>query len=271
MPPADTNPIGLRHNLTKFCEKLRKKASFRSEEKLFVVEGIRELQCAHQHEWHVHALLTHPDTPPEATQYLTYPPIYTCSKEAFEQVAYRNTSHNVVAILDQKPLSLENLSINRKSSRPILLLTGVEKPGNLGAVLRSAVLADAQAVLLIDPIIDVYNPNVVRNSLGGIFAIPIAVCQTAQAQAWLKEQELPCIGLDPSSQQPLFAQPLHKPHALLFGSEQRGIAQSWLPHCTHMAQIPMKSNTGVNSLNLSNSVAIALYEAQRQRYVPPKE
>jgi TrmH family RNA methyltransferase len=140
---------------------------------------------------------------------------------------------------------------------------GVEKPGNLGSMLRTADAAGVTAVISADPVTDWGNPNVIRASKGTVFAVPVASCTAAEARRWLAERGVRTVALTPDTDTLVTDLDLSGPTALLVGSEKYGLSESWLAAADRRARIPMAGQ--VDSLNVAVSAAIVTYEAVRQR------
>jgi RNA methyltransferase, TrmH family len=186
----------------------------------------------------------------------------TCmSDDAFSKAAFREGPDGLIALARQKTTSLDQLKL---SKQPLLLiLEGIEKPGNLGAILRSADGAGADAIILVDCILDLYNPNAIRSSQGLIFALPIVSTQRDALQQWLKEQSIQTVATTPDTLCSHWDADYQLPSALLFGSESHGLTPFWLEQSQQLIRIPMAGQA--DSLNVAAAAAVCLYEAQRQR------
>lgn len=183
------------------------------------------------------------------------------SRAVFERVAYREGPDGVLAVTATPGLALPDLTL---PDRPLVLLAqGVEKPGNLGAMLRTADAAGVGAVLAADPVTDWGNPNVIRASKGTVYAVPVAATDTAQALAWLADRGVAVVATTPD------ADLLHTdvdytgPVAVAVGAEKTGLTEAVVEAATHRVRIPMAGHA--DSLNVATSAAIVLYEAVRQR------
>ena len=242
-------------------------AGERKKSGIFAVEGLREIALALKARYRIQTLLYCPQYTDalHLQNSIPYPDdieLIEVSPAVFEKIAYRKHVPNAIALCETRPLLLENLIL---SANPLLIaVETVEKPGNLGAILRTADAAGIDGLLLCNPQTDVFNPNVIRSSLGAVFTCPIAVCTSTEAIAYLRQLQLPIIAaaLTPS------AKPCHQIHfeqpcAIAFGSEANGLSDEWLGQSDMQAIIPMWGE--VNSLNVSVSAAIFIYEAQRQR------
>ena len=183
------------------------------------------------------------------------------SESAFRKVSYRDRPEGLLAVLRQPALPLTAL---RMGADPLVLVVeSVEKPGNLGAMLRTAEAAGADAVVVADPTTDVFNPNVVRASLGSLFTIPLAVADGDEALGWLREMGLRVIATSPAAAEPCWKSDLSGGAAVVIGPEQHGLSGRWLEGADQTVRIPMSGT--VDSLNAGSAAAVLLFEARRQR------
>ena len=179
----------------------------------------------------------------------------------YEKVAYRGSTEGVIAVMRSRELSLSDLAVNENPL--IVVLEGVEKPGNLGAVLRSADAAGADAVLICDPLTDLYNPNLIRSSIGAVFTVPVVCCSTAEAISWLKERSIRIYTAQLQDSSLYYDCPMTGGTAIAIGTEATGLSDDWRKAADAHIRIPMAGS--LDSLNASVSAAILLYEAVRQR------
>ena len=187
------------------------------------------------------------------------------SRPVFGKIAYRESPDGWLAVLPAVPASLSLLD---PGDRPLVLICeGVEKPGNLGAILRTADAAGVAAVIAADPVTDWGNPNVVRASKGTVFSVPVASAPTAEVLAWTAERSLTVVAATPDGDALLTEADLSGPAAIVVGSEARGLPPVWLEHASARVRIPMFGRA--DSLNVATSAAILLYEAVRQRLASP--
>jgi RNA methyltransferase, TrmH family len=183
------------------------------------------------------------------------------TRPVFEKIAYRESPDGWLAVLPAVRTELATLS---PGPDPLVLVCdGVEKPGNLGAMLRTADAAGVSAVIATDPGTDWTNPNVVRASKGAVFAVPVATADTAEALAWLAERDIPVLAATPEVATRYTDLDLRGPLAVAVGEEKHGLSEAWLAAARWRALIPMHGR--VDSLNVATSAAILLYEALRQR------
>jgi len=187
--------------------------------------------------------------------------LFELSRHAFEKVAYRDRPEGLLAVVKQWQCPLEGLAL---SSPPFLLVVeAIEKPGNLGTILRSADAAGVDAVICCDSVTDLFNPNLVRSSTGVLFSMPTASVSTDEAIRWIQEKGIPAIAASPHATLLYTDAPLAGPLAVVMGSEQFGLSQKWLEACDRAVRIPMAGQA--DSLNVAMATLITLFEAVRQR------
>jgi RNA methyltransferase, TrmH family len=240
--------------------KLQQKSSARNEQGLFVIEGLRELGLAIQANYIIDTLFFCSDLfkgqlPDIKTN------VYEITTAVFEKIAYRSSSDGIIALAKTKQLTLEKIKL---SSNPLLLvIEAVEKPGNLGALLRTADAAALDAVIVCDKQTDVYNPNVVRSSVGCLFTNQLAVCNNQEVFEWLKVNKINSYAASLAATNWYHENALNEPTAFIMGTESTGLTDFWLKHATNHIKIPMQGK--IDSLNVSVSAAILVFEAKRQR------
>ena len=179
----------------------------------------------------------------------------------YETVAYRGSTEGIIAEARRVPRRLEDLHLGE--SPLVVVLESVEKPGNLGAVLRSADAAGADAVIVCDPLTDIWNPNLLRSSVGAIFSVQVAVCTSAEAMAFLKERGIRILTAQLQDSEWYYDADMRSATALVMGTESTGLTQAWRDAADAHIKIPMLGR--LDSLNVSASAAVLLYEAVRQR------
>ena len=230
---------------------------------LFVVEGTRLLARAVESGHEPREIYYDPerfDPAPFAGL-----PAFSCSPETLSRASYRGTDEGVVAVFDQFDLGIDRLD---PSPLPLVLMAeGLEKPGNLGAILRTADAVGADAVIAVDPEIDPFNPNVVRASTGALFTVPLAVADLDSAVAWLRRHHITLVAADPAADEDLWSVDLTAPSALLVGSEHLGLTAGARAAANVLASVPLQGLT--DSLNASVTLALLAYEARRQRKANP--
>jgi RNA methyltransferase, TrmH family len=187
------------------------------------------------------------------------------SRPVFAKIAYRESPDGWLAVVPAVPAGLSLLD---PGPRPLVLVCeGVEKPGNLGAILRTADAAGVAAVIAADPVTDWGNPNVVRASKGTVFSVPVASATSAEVLAWIAGRSLALVAAAPDGDVLLTDADLSGPTAIVVGSEAHGLPAAWLDRAGTRVRIPMFGRA--DSLNVATSAAILVYEAVRQRLTNP--
>jgi RNA methyltransferase, TrmH family len=187
--------------------------------------------------------------------------VFEISVEVFEKLAYREASDGLIALAEPIMLKLNDLKLNSKPL--IVVLESVEKPGNLGAVLRTADAANVDAVIVCDPLTDIYNPNTIRSSIGCIFTKQVVVCTSSEAIDWLRDKGIPTYAAALTATDFYHETDLIGPVALVMGTEATGLSRLWLNKADYKIKIPMLGR--IDSLNVATSAAILVFEAMRQR------
>jgi TrmH family RNA methyltransferase len=187
--------------------------------------------------------------------------VFELTKDTFAKVAYRERPDGLLAVAPQWRRSLDDLKLPAK---PLLLVVeAIEKPGNLGTILRGADAAGCDAVIVCDPVTDIFNPNVVRASTGVLFSVPLVVEESARVQGWLREKKIRSVATTPAADTLYTAADLRGPLAVIMGSEQYGLSEFWLKNADLPVRIPMAGQA--DSLNVAMATIITLFEAVRQR------
>jgi RNA methyltransferase, TrmH family len=183
------------------------------------------------------------------------------SREVFDKIAVRETTGGMIAIAEQKAHRLEDIKL---SKNPLLLvLESVEKPGNLGAILRTADAAGVDAVVICDPQTDFYNPNVIRSSVGCVFTKQIASATSEETIQWLKKNDVNIFCTYLQASKPYYETDFKAPSAIIMGTEATGLSDSWVNNATSNIIIPMQGV--IDSMNVSTAAAVVIFEALRQR------
>ncbi len=187
--------------------------------------------------------------------------IIDASCVVYDKIAYGDRTEGVLALVEQPVRTLPDLKL---SARPfIVVMESVEKPGNLGAVLRTCDGAGVEALLVCDERTDPYNPNIVRASLGAAFTVPMVTCTGKEAFDFLSVRQIPSFAAVVQATENYFEKDMRGACAIVLGSEQEGLSDFWRRSATEKVRIPMSGK--VDSLNVSVSAAIMIYEAVRQR------
>jgi len=237
----------------------------RKEQQAFVIEGVREISLAQQSGYELQEIYLNPNLYQADPHYpisFEHSTTYHLSNVVFSKVAYRESTGGVIAVAATRSLSLADLP--KKDNPLYLVLENVEKPGNIGAMLRTADAAGLSGVIVCDPNTDFFNPNVVRSSVGCLFTVPVASASNQDAKDWFAGHGITTYAAALTNK----AMPYHtfdykKPSALLLGTEATGLSDFWLKEANQQVIIPMKGK--IDSMNVSNAAAILIYEALRQR------
>lgn len=239
--------------------RLREKRQ-RERDGLMLVEGWDELTLALSSGWQPLAVYHAPEL---ATRQIggIHAEALTVTRAVFEKISYRDTPDGWLAVFPLPAPRLEDLTL---PSAPLLLVAeSVEKPGNLGAMLRTADAAGVNALIVCDPRTDVYNPNVVRASRGALFSVPTVQADSAATLAFLRERGIKVLAATAHTDTLYTAVNLRQPVAIVVGTEDEGLSDFWLQHADLKVKIPMVGR--VESLNVSVAAALIAYEAVRQR------
>jgi TrmH family RNA methyltransferase len=242
---------------------LQEKAKNRKQTGTFIIEGKREIEIAIKGGYEIETVLFYPEicSEIEAKKTAKNTELIEINKDVFQKLAYRDTTEGILAIAKTKSLQLSDLKL---SDNPLILVAEApEKPGNIGALLRTADAANLDAVIIANPKSDLYNPNIVRSSVGCLFTNQIATGTTAEIIAFLKERKINfyCATLQNSTS--YHTQDYTTPTALVVGTEATGLTQEWRDAATQNIIIPMQGE--IDSMNVSVAAAILIYEAKRQR------
>lgn len=231
---------------------------FRKKQKVFIVEGQQENERALKFNFKAIEFFICEEI---FNSYLPNEKINLVSKEIYEKIAYRGTSEGIIGIYEEKENSLQDYQPSENAS--IIILEGIEKPGNLGAILRSCEAFGIEALIITDPKVDFYNPNVIRSSVGCIFGMNIFSSQNEELLSFLKENQFQIFTtLMSQDAQSIHEKDYTKKSAILFGTEHSGLSNFWKGKGDNVL-VPMVGT--IDSLNLSNAVAITCYEILRQK------
>ncbi len=247
---------------------LRHKASVREAEALFVVEGWREFGHCLKAGLTVEAVYVCPEIAGDSMAFLegyggTAP--FLLTPAIYAKVAYRGGTEGIVAVVRQRLLRLEDIPLSKTPL--VVVLEGVEKPGNVGAVLRTADAAGVDAVVVCDSPADIYNPNTIRSSVGALFTVPTVTTSSEECIAWLRGKGMRILTAQLQDSVPYYSTDMTLPTAIAFGSERDGLTPLWREASDAHIRIPMLGSQ--DSLNISVSAAVLLFEAVRQRNKTP--
>ena len=263
----------------KMLLELQEKSKTRRREGLFVVEGRRELEHCIATGYEVHTAFICKDITGEkgfdeilrilenSSDGLSHCSIMEIPGHLYQKVAYRGSTEGIIAELHCKNHTLEELNV--KENPVVVVLESVEKPGNLGAILRSADAAGVDAVIVCDPLTDLYNPNLIRSSIGGIFTVPTAAASSEDTIKWLKAKGIKIYTAQLQDSEWYYDTDMSCGTAIVMGTEATGLTDIWRKAADAHIKIPMLGR--LDSLNVSVSAAILMYEAVRQRNAPAAE
>lgn len=249
---------------------LQQKSSERRKSGLFVVEGRREIIHCLNHGYECHSLFICEHTPGMADflkalydkkAALNHENIHTVTPEVYARMAYREGTEGTIALIKSRKTTLDDLQLSEKPL--IVVLESVEKPGNLGAILRSADAAHADAVIVCDPLTDIFNPNLIRSSIGAVFTVPCVACTSEECIDFLKRNKINILTAQLQDSKLYYDTDMTTPTAIVMGTESTGLTDQWRRAADAHIRIPMLGS--LDSLNVSVSTAILLFEAVRQR------
>ncbi|WP_121924203.1 TrmH family RNA methyltransferase [Flavobacterium weaverense] len=242
---------------------LQEKAKARKQSGTFLMEGKREIAIAIKGGYEIETLLFYPEICSEndARQLSDNAELVEINKEVYQKLAYRDTTEGILAVAKTKSMQLSDLNL---SDNPLILIAEApEKPGNIGALLRTADAANLDAVIVANAKSDLYSPNIVRSSVGCLFTNQIATGTTTEIITFLKEKKINfyCATLQNSTS--YHTQDYTTPTALVVGTEATGLTNEWREAATQNIIIPMQGE--IDSMNVSVAAAILIFEAKRQR------
>lgn len=194
--------------------------------------------------------------------------ILPCTEKVFHKLSYRDRPDGLLAVAPQQHLTLADLEhILKGKERPFLVVAeAIEKPGNLGTILRSSDAVGLDALIVCDRCTDIHNPNVVRASVGTLFTVPVIEVSGKEALEWLKSRGIAILAATPSAEKEFTAVDMNRPLAIAVGTEQLGLSPLWMESADVQVRIPMRGVA--DSLNVAMATTLLLYEAVRQRFRP---
>jgi RNA methyltransferase, TrmH family len=241
--------------------KLRDDKKERQLNKMMLVEGWDEIQLALQAGYQPLTLLIAPELTNRKFDDVSMETL-NLPRTIFEKISYRQNPDGWLAVFHTPDKSIEDIKLGPE---PMLIVAeSIEKPGNLGAILRTADAVGVDALLVCDPRTDIYNPNVVRASRGTLFSVPTIVLSNMDAYAFLRKSGITIIAATPQADSVYTSQDLSGHLAIVVGTEDKGLSEFWLKNADYKTRIPMIGK--VNSLNVSIATALIVYEARRQRH-----
>jgi len=249
---------------------LQEKAKARKQSGTFLIEGMREIELALKGKYEVETVLFLPElitesgirnvVIPSAVEG-NVPEMIQISKEVYQKLAYRDTTEGIIAVAKSKSLALSDLVLPKNPL--ILVMEAIEKPGNIGAMLRTCDAANVDAVIIANPKTDLYNSNIVRSSVGCLFTNQIATGTSEEVIKFLNKKNITIFGATLQNSQFYHTQDYTTPTALVVGTEATGLTQVWRENTIQNIIIPMQGE--IDSMNVSVASAILIFEAKRQR------
>lgn len=244
---------------------LKEKSRVRKKTQTFLIEGLREISLAIKGGYQIQTILVDPSIVSENDLNKLIndqADIIEVSTDVYKKIALRETTEGILAVANSKNLELNNIQF--KTENPLILVAEApEKPGNIGALLRTADAAGIDAVLIANPKTDLYNPNIIRSSVGCVFTTTIATGSTAEVISFLKENNIQMYGAALTASVEYQTIDYQKASAIIVGTEATGLSDEWLKNTSKNIIIPMRG--AIDSMNVSVSAAIILFEAIRQR------
>ena len=238
---------------------LQQKSSERRESALFTVEGAREIEHCLNSGYTAESIFVCPEifsgTVPASAK------LFEVSREVYKKIAYREGTEGIIAEIRMKKLKLEELKL--RDNALVAVVESVEKPGNLGAMLRTCDAVGADALIVCDPLTDLYNPNLIRASIGAAFTVPCVACSSEEAIVFLKSNNIQILTAQLQDSSLYYDCDMKKSTAIVMGTEATGLSELWRKAADAHIRIPMLGQ--LDSLNVSVSAAILLYESIRQR------
>lgn len=247
---------------------LKEKSRTRKKTNTFLIEGLREISLAIKGNYKIDTLLIDPSIIKDeeltslTENYESTVDIIEISKEVYKKIAFRETTEGILAVAKSKDLSLNAISFSSKTPL-VLVAEAPEKPGNIGALLRTADAAGIDVVLIANPKTDMYNPNIIRSSVGCVFTTQIASGTTSEVIDFLKNHNIKMYGAALTASVEYQTIDYKEGSAIIVGTEATGLSKEWLENTTNNIIIPMRG--AIDSMNVSVSAAIILFEAVRQR------
>ena len=245
--------------------KLQEKSRERKKSGFFVIEGKREIYLAIKGNYSIASLLFCKNVIAEneldtfATENTE---IISVSKDVYQKIAYRNSTEGIIAIVETQEFSLQNIEFS--TTTPLILVAEApEKPGNIGALLRTCDAANVDAVFIANPKTDLFNPNIIRSSVGCLFTNQIATGTSEEIIAFLKENNINSFATTLQNSNEYHKENYTKATAIVVGTEATGLSEAFRNAATQNINIPMQGE--IDSMNVSVAAAIVIFEAKRQR------
>jgi RNA methyltransferase, TrmH family len=245
--------------------KLQEKSRERKKQGLFIIEGKREISLAIEANYEFDTILFYVDLVSEKEVLQLFNANVNrieISKEVYQKLAYRDSTEGIIAVTKTKDFSLQNINFN--TTIPLILVAeSIEKPGNVGALLRTADAANVDAVFIANPKSDLYNSNIIRSSVGCLFTNQIAVGSSEEIISFLKEHHIDVYAATLQNSNEYHQENYKKASAIVVGTEATGLSEIWRTYAKQNINIPMQGK--IDSMNVSVAAAIVIFEAKRQR------
>ena len=242
---------------------LQEKAKARKQSGTFLIEGMREIELALKGNYEIETVLICPELVGKSFNLSIFKSFNQIEihKEVYQKLAYRDTTEGIIAVAKTKSLQLSDLILPKNPL--VLVLEALEKPGNIGAILRTCDAANIDAVIIANPKTDLYNPNIVRSSVGCLFTNQIATGSTEEVLAFLQEKNITIFGATLQNSNSYHLQDYTAASAIVVGTEATGLSAAWRDSNSKNIIIPMQGE--IDSMNVSVASAILIFEAKRQR------
>ena len=256
--------VSVQNSLIKSLVQLQEKSKARKTAGAFIIEGKREIELAIKGGYLLEQVLFVPQIISEKEVRLlviNMVELVEISAEVYSKLAYRDSTEGIIAVAKTKNTELSQIQLPKNPL--ILVVEAIEKPGNLGAMLRTADAANVDLVIIANPKTDLYNPNTVRSSVGCLFTNTIAVASTDEAISFLQRHQINIFTATLQNATVYYTQNFAEPTALVVGCEATGLTQAWRDNATQNIIIPMDGQ--IDSMNVSVAAAILIFEAKRQR------
>ena len=245
--------------------KLQEKSRERKKQGLFLIEGKREISLAIEANYEFDTFLFDSDLISEQEILTLFDSTINCikiSREVYQKLAYRDSTEGLIAVVKSKDFSLKNIQFSNKHPL-ILVVESIEKPGTIGALLRTADAAKLDAVFIANPKGDLYNTNVIRSSVGCLFTNQVAIGSSKEIIDFLREKSIDIYSATLQNSNEYYKEDYKKAAAIVVGTEATGLSEIWRTEATQNINIPMQGK--IDSMNVSVAAAIVIFEAKRQR------
>lgn len=259
--------LSVQNTYIKNLIKIQEKSRERNKQGLFLIEGKREISLAISSNYSIDSILFCKDLISEneiLENYKLNSQIISISKDVYKKLAYRNSTEGIIAVSKIKSFPLKNIKFKNKTPL-ILVAESIEKPGNIGALLRTADAANIDAFFIANPKGDLYNPNIIRSSVGCVFTNQIAVGTSEDIIAFLKANQINIYSATLQNSNEYDSENYTSSSAIVVGTESTGLSKIWRDNCKTSINIPMQGK--IDSMNVSVSAAIIIFEANRQRKI----